>query len=185
MGDALRYLTNPWTALPRDVDDGRLAIDNNRAENPLRDVAVGRTHWLFAGSFEGARRAALLYSLVQSCKLVGLSPFDYLKDVLLRLVTDPHQHIDRLTPKAGPGPSARAPPDQRPSRPPTQCAVKTVFAERLPISDRRPPVAQTGHHGDRTSSGGYMMRVAAFLGFLILAQGCHQNPETSLSQAGR
>ena len=60
LGDAVRYLTNQWTALQRFVDDGRLAIDNNRAENQLRGVAVGRKNWLFAGSFEGARRAALL-----------------------------------------------------------------------------------------------------------------------------
>ena len=64
LGDAVRYLTNQWTALQRFVDDGRLAIDNNRAENQLPVVAAGRKNWLFAGSFEGARRAALLYSLV-------------------------------------------------------------------------------------------------------------------------
>src|SRR5207302_11082834 len=52
LGDALRYLTNQWAALQRFVDDGRLAIDNNRAENQLRVVALGRKNWLFAGSFE-------------------------------------------------------------------------------------------------------------------------------------
>ncbi len=77
LGDAVRYLTNQWAALQRYVDDGRGAIDNNRAENQLRLVAVGRKNWLFAGSFEGARRAALLYSLVQSCKLIDVSPFLY------------------------------------------------------------------------------------------------------------
>lgn len=99
LGDAVRYLTNQWDALQRYVDDGRLAIDNNRAENQLRVVAVGRKNWLFAGSFEGARRAALLYSLVQSCKLVDVSPFDYLKDVLLRIATHPHQRLAQLTPR--------------------------------------------------------------------------------------
>jgi transposase len=99
LGDAVRYLTNQWGALQRYVDDGRVAIDNNRAENQLRVVAVGRKNWLFAGSFEGARRAALLYSLVQSCKLVDVPPFAYLKDVLLRLATHPHRLIDQLTPK--------------------------------------------------------------------------------------
>jgi transposase len=58
-----------------------------------------RKNWLFAGSFEGARRAALLYSLVQSCKLVDLAPLAYLKDVLLRIATHPHRNIDQLTPK--------------------------------------------------------------------------------------
>jgi transposase len=99
VGEAVRYMTNQWTALQRFVEDGRLAIDNNRAENQLRLVAVGRKNWLFAGSFEGARRAALLYSLVQSCKLIDVPPFDYLKDVLRRLPTHPHRLIDHLTPR--------------------------------------------------------------------------------------
>lgn len=64
LGDAVRYLTNQWAALQRFVEDGYLAIDNNRAENQLRVVALGRKNWLFAGSLEGARRAALMYSLV-------------------------------------------------------------------------------------------------------------------------
>ena len=62
-------------------------------------MAVGRKNWLFAGSFEGARRAALLYSLVQSCKLIDIPPFDYLKDVLFRVATHPQSRIDQLTPK--------------------------------------------------------------------------------------
>jgi transposase len=99
VGEAVRYLTNQWAALQRFVDDGRIAIDNNRAENQLRLVAVGRKNWLFAGSFEGARRAALLYSMVQSCKLIDVPPFPYLKDVLRRLPTHPHRLIDQLTPR--------------------------------------------------------------------------------------
>ena len=99
LGEAVRYLTNQWTALKRFVDDGRVAIDNNRAENQLRLVAVGRKNWLFAGSFEGARRAALLYSLVQSCKLIDVPPFRYLKDVLLCLAKHLHRLVDQLTPR--------------------------------------------------------------------------------------
>jgi transposase len=99
LGDAVRYLTNQWAALQRFVQDGRLAIDNNRAENQLRVVAVGRKNWLFAGSFEGAKRTALLYSLIQSCTLIDVPPFDYLKDVLLRVTTHPHQRIGELTPR--------------------------------------------------------------------------------------
>jgi transposase len=99
LGEALRYLTNQWAALQRFVDEGCLAIDNNRAENQLRVVALGRKNWLFAGSFEGARRAALLYSLVQSCALVDVPSFEYLKDVLLRVATHPQRLIGQLTPK--------------------------------------------------------------------------------------
>jgi hypothetical protein len=98
LGDAVRYLTNQWTVLQRLFDDSRLAIDNNRAENQLRVVAVGRKNWIFAGSLEGARRAALLYSLVQSCKLVDVSPFDYLKDTqgVGRDVPPPRRRVARL-----------------------------------------------------------------------------------------
>jgi transposase len=98
LGDAVRYLTNQWAALQRFLEDGRFRIDNNGAENQLRAVAVGRKNWLFAGSFEGAKRAALLYSLVQSCALIDVSPFDYLKDVLLRVATHPQRLIAQLTP---------------------------------------------------------------------------------------
>jgi transposase len=99
VGEGLRYLANQWAALQRFVEDGRLAIDNNRAENQLRVVALGRKNWLFAGSFDGARRAALLYSLVQSCKLIDVSPFAYLKDVLLRVASHPQRLIHQLTPR--------------------------------------------------------------------------------------
>ena len=57
-----------------------------------------RKNWLFAGSFAGAQRAALLYSLVQSCTLIDVPPFDYLKDVLLRVATHPQRLIGQLTP---------------------------------------------------------------------------------------
>jgi len=99
LGEAVRYLTDQWAAIQRFVEDRRLAIDNNRTENQLRVVEMGRKNWLFAGSCEGARRAALLYSIVQSCNLVDVAPFPYLKDVLLRIATHPHRLIDQLTPK--------------------------------------------------------------------------------------
>jgi transposase len=99
LGGALGYIHNQWQALNRFVEDGRLYIDNNGAENQLRVVAVGRKNWLFAGSLDGARRAALLYSLVQSCKLAGVEPFHYLKDVLLRVATHPYSRLNELTPR--------------------------------------------------------------------------------------
>jgi hypothetical protein len=98
LGEALRYLGNQWLALRRYTEDGRLKIDNNGAERQLRAVAVGRKNWLFAGSMEGAERAALLYSLIQSCHLAGVDPFQYLQDVLLRVATHPHRRIAELTP---------------------------------------------------------------------------------------
>ncbi len=98
LGEALRYLHNQREALGRYLLDGRLKPDNNGAENQLRVVAVGRKNWLFAGSLEGARRAAVLYTLAQGSKLAGVEPFRYFKDVLLRLATHPASRIDELTP---------------------------------------------------------------------------------------
>lgn len=100
LGDALRYLDNQWTALQRFVEDGRLRPDNNGAESQLRAVAVGRKNWLFAGRMAGAHRAAVLYTLIQSCKLAGVEPFAYLKDILLRVASHPQARIAELTPKA-------------------------------------------------------------------------------------
>jgi len=99
LGDALRYLDQQWAALQVYLTDGQLIIDNNNAERQLRAVAVGRKNWLFAGSFEGARRAALLYSLIQSCRLVDVSPFLYVRDVLVRVATHPHHRLHELTPR--------------------------------------------------------------------------------------
>ena len=64
MGEAIVYLRRQWKALVRYVEDGDLAIDNNASERALRAVAVGRKNWMFAGSNEGGRRAAILYSLI-------------------------------------------------------------------------------------------------------------------------
>ena len=100
LGDALRYLDNQWQALMRYLEDGRLKIDNNGAESQLRAVAVGRKNWLFAGSMSGAQRAAVLYSLVQSCRLASIDPFLYFRDVLLRVATHPQSRIAELTPQA-------------------------------------------------------------------------------------
>ena len=100
LGDAVRYLTNQWTALCRFMEDGALELDNNHAERQLRAVAIGRKNWLFAGSMAGAQRAAVLYTLIQSCRLVDLDPFVYLRDVLLRVATHPQSRIVELTPKA-------------------------------------------------------------------------------------
>jgi transposase len=100
LGDALRYLDNQWNALNRFVQDGRLRPDNNGAESQLRAVAVGRKNWLFAGRMTGAHRAAILYSLIQSCRLANVEPFAYLKDVLVRVATHPKARIAELTPRA-------------------------------------------------------------------------------------
>jgi transposase len=99
IAEALGYTRNQWGALTRFLDDARLKLDNNSAERQLRRVAVGRKNWLFAGSDEGAERACILYSLIASCKLHGVNPFDYLRDVLVRVGDHPARDVLALSPK--------------------------------------------------------------------------------------
>jgi hypothetical protein len=80
------------------LDDGRLALDNNPAERALRCVAIGRKNYLFAGSDAGGRRAAALYSLIETAKLNGLNPQRYLADLLTRIADHPARHIAELLP---------------------------------------------------------------------------------------
>jgi hypothetical protein len=98
LAGASRYMQARWTALVRCFDDGRLALDNNAAERALRGVAIGRKNWLFAGSDAGGRRAAAMYSLIESAKLNGINPQLYLADVLARIADHPARHIAELLP---------------------------------------------------------------------------------------
>ena len=85
-------------ALVRCFDDRRLALDNNPVERALRCVAMGRKNYLFAGSDAGGRRAAAIYSLIESAKLNGLNPQHYLADVLARIADHPARRIAELLP---------------------------------------------------------------------------------------
>lgn len=99
VGQAIGYARNQWQALVRFLENGILEIDNNLSERTLRMVAVGRKNWMFAGSDEGGKRAAIIYSLIASCKHIGLDPFAYLRDVLDRISTHPNSRIAELTPR--------------------------------------------------------------------------------------
>jgi len=98
IGKAITYSLNQWEALNRYVDDPMLEIDNNLSERILRMVVIGRKNYMFAGSEAGAWRAAIIYSLVASCKLHDIDPFRYFRDVLARVSTHPADKIDELLP---------------------------------------------------------------------------------------
>ena len=98
LAQAFRYMRARWTALVRCFDDGRLALDNNPAERALRCVAIGRKNYLFAGSDAGGRRAAAIYSLIESAKLNCLNTQHYLADVLARIADQPARRISELLP---------------------------------------------------------------------------------------
>ena len=95
---AIDYSLGRWAALVRFVDDGDLPIDNNHIENRIRPIALGRSNWLFAGSLRGGQRAAAAMSLIQSAKLNGHDPYQYLRDILDRLPIHPASRIEELLP---------------------------------------------------------------------------------------
>jgi hypothetical protein len=103
VGEAIHYARAQWVGLTRYLEDGLLELDNNRAERALRRVAVGRKNWMFAGSDEGGRRAAIVYSLIASCAALKIDPYAYLRDVIERLPSCSAQDaaaLRLLTPKA-------------------------------------------------------------------------------------
>jgi transposase len=85
IGKAATYTRNQWDGLNRYLDSGELSIDNNRAERSMRPVAIGRKNWLFVGSPLAGRRAAVLMSLVGSCKENLVEPWAYLRWVFTEL----------------------------------------------------------------------------------------------------
>ena len=82
MGKAIAYMENHWKALTAYATDGEVEIDNNVIERAIRPVALGRKNWLFSGSDTGAQTAALVISLVGTCKLCNVDPAKYLRNVL-------------------------------------------------------------------------------------------------------
>ena len=84
-GQALNYLHNEWNRLIRYLDDGRLEIDNNLAENAIRPFVIGRRNWLFSTSVKGVKASANLYSLIECAKINGLEPYAYLRCVFTEL----------------------------------------------------------------------------------------------------
>ena len=97
-GKAIDYLLKRWDAFTRFLDDGRLCLSNNAAERELRTVAVGRKNWTFAGSDEGGRRAAAIYTLIATAKLNDVDPRAWLADMLGRLPDHPAKRISELLP---------------------------------------------------------------------------------------
>ncbi len=85
LGRALQYSLSRWDALTRYTTDGRLAIDNNPAERAIRGIAMTRKNYLFLGSDEGGRRAAIFYTIIETAKLNGLDPQAYMADAIDRM----------------------------------------------------------------------------------------------------
>ena len=97
VGKAIAYSLGQWSKLERYIEDGNLQIDNNRAERAIKPFVIGRKNWLFANTANGAQASAMLYSLIETAKANGLTPFDYLNHLLEELPKKP-DHFDHLLP---------------------------------------------------------------------------------------
>jgi transposase len=98
IAQAINYARNHWQALLRFTEQGFLNIDNNASERAMRPAALGRKNFLFAGSDDGGRTTAVLYTLTQTCRRHGIDPFAYLRDVLTRLPNGGFQELADLFP---------------------------------------------------------------------------------------
>lgn len=98
MGEAIRYALNQWPMLERFIEHGEVELDNNLVENAIRPTAIGKKNWLFFGSEEAGQRSAVIYTLIENCRLHGVEPYTYLKDVLERLPTTTNREVAQLTP---------------------------------------------------------------------------------------
>ena len=85
LGKAISYTLKNWEALIIYLERGDLEIDNNATERCIKPFAVGRKNWLFKGCVKGAEASAVIYSLIETAKSCGQNPYDYLRDIFIRL----------------------------------------------------------------------------------------------------
>lgn len=97
LGKAIQYCKNQWHKLIRYIEDGNLAIDNNRAERAVKPFVIGRKNWLFSNTANGAQASAMLYSIIETAKANGLTPFDYIAHCLEQL-SSAHVDVETLLP---------------------------------------------------------------------------------------
>jgi transposase len=97
LAKAVSYAQNQWQALRRYTTDGRLSIDNNVSERTLRHQAIGRKNWLFLGSRQAGPRAAVLCTILAGAKRHRIEPWNYLRELLLRLHGD-DSRLDEMLP---------------------------------------------------------------------------------------
>lgn len=100
LGQAISYALNQWPALERFLDHGEVEAGNNLVENSIRPTAIGKKNWLFFGSEAAGTRNAVVFTLVQNCRMHGVNPEEYLRDMLERLPRMTNQDdLKPLTPR--------------------------------------------------------------------------------------
>lgn len=98
LGKALTYLENQWDPLGQFLTHGVVPLENNRCERAIRPIAIGRRNWLFLGSERGGRAAAVVASLVATCRGLKIDTEQYLTDVLARIRVTASDRVVELTP---------------------------------------------------------------------------------------
>jgi len=98
LGKAIRYAINQWTSLEVYLGDGRVEICNNSVENAIRPTKLGAKNWLFLGNEESGQKCAILYTIVENCRRLGINPKEYIADVLTRLPAMMASEAASLTP---------------------------------------------------------------------------------------
>jgi transposase len=98
LGIALTYAKNQRTSLGQFLSDPKLPLDNNASERALRIIAVGRKNFLFVGHEEGGHNLAILQTLCSTCLLHGINPYEYIRDVAVRVRFHPNAKLDELLP---------------------------------------------------------------------------------------
>jgi transposase len=86
LAKAINYIANRWTALTRFLDDPRIPLDSNIVERALRGPVLGRKNHYGSRSVRGTEVAALMYSLIESAKLAGVEPQQYLETAVARVL---------------------------------------------------------------------------------------------------
>ncbi len=98
LGKAITYALRQWPQLELYLEDGRVEICNNLVENAIRPTKLGAKNWLFIGNVESGKKCAILYTIVENCRRLGINTREYLEDVLTRLPAMKASEAASLTP---------------------------------------------------------------------------------------
>lgn len=99
IGQAIQYAINMWDNMANYLMDGNLEIDNNKIENAVRPIALGRKNYLFAGSHDAAQRAAIVYTFFGICKKHNVNPTEWLTETLKNIQIIKQTDIEKLMPQ--------------------------------------------------------------------------------------
>jgi hypothetical protein len=99
-GKAASYTLSLWNKLTRFLEYPELELSNNLAENSMRPVAIGRKNWVHIGHEDAGPKIAAIFSIVESCRRLGLPIREYLAAVLPGLASRSTKTLDQLTPVA-------------------------------------------------------------------------------------